>query len=305
MAQVYFSKFNINSEIYEIYKDDNIRLNILDEILYKIDTNVVYEEVGENDNPDSVCKYKFCELEKDYDNKTITGRLVKIFKGELQSYNKELDKVDIINADDCASSCTFFFDLKLEQIAFITRRDFGYNQFNRYFKALIEMYFDNISFEIFLENNIDELKEKIYSFQKILSVDITIIPPNANEDEFEILLGMSAEEFKESRATKYTQRLDVSSKSKYGIEPRSRFFDRVIYGVGKGYGEMVVRGKNKQGEMMTITSSTDTPYKRWIPDNEKDSIIAFRERASAFINELVAKKMELKLNGGSSKNQQY
>ncbi|MGF7431082.1 hypothetical protein PQ689_03270 [Thermoanaerobacterium thermosaccharolyticum] len=292
MAQMYFSKFNINSEIYEVYKDDNIRIKILDDILNKMDAQAVYEE---EDNQQTT-KYKFCDLSKNYENKSVAGRLVKIFKGELQSYDEKQDTVNIVGADDCASSCTFYFDLKTEEIAFITRRDFGYNQFNKYFKILLETYFDDISFEIFLENNIDELKEKIYSFKKILSAEVIIVPPNANTEDFDKLFGTTAQEFKESNATKYTQRLEVSSKSKQGINPKNSFFERMFFGVGKGYGEMTVKGRNKQDEIMTITSSEDTPYKRQIPDIEKDSIVAFAERAASFIKELVLKKMELNLN---------
>ncbi len=298
---MYFSKFNINSEIYAVYKDDTIRQKILNDVLNLIDTKIIYEEqVNEQ-----IYRYKFCDLEKDFGNRTITGRLVKIFKGEVQSYNSEEDTIDIKESDDCASSCTFFFDLKTEQIAFITRRDFGYNQFNGFFKKLIEMYFTDITFEIFLENNINELKERIYSFTKIISTEAIIIPPNANTADFEVLFGTTAKEFEESNATKYTQRFEVSSRSDKGINPRNSFFDRIFFGIGKGYGEMIVKGKDRNGENATITSSEDTPYKKQIPDIEKDSIIAFAERGELGISELIAKKMELKLDERKKDKTQY
>lgn len=301
MAQMYFSKFNINSEIYEVYKDDNIRIKILDDILQKMDADMTYEEPTKNDNKDI---YKFCNLEKNFADRTITGRLVKIFKGELQSYDEKKDTINIVEKDDLASSCTFYFDLKTEQIAFITRKDIGYNQFNYFFKQLLELYFDDISFEIFLENNINELKEKIYSFKKILNTEVVIIPPNANTNDFDILFGTSAEEFKESKATKYTQRLEVPSKSKQGINPKSKFFDRMIFGIGKGYGQMTIKGKNKENELITITSAEDTPYKKPIPNVEKDSITAFAERGKAYITELVGKKVELKLDETTEKTRE-
>lgn len=289
---MYFSKFNINSEIYAVYKDDRVRLRILDDVLEKIDTKIIYEEEVNG----QIYRYKFCDLEKDYANRTVTGRLVKIFKGEVQSYNSEEDTIDFKESDDCASSCTFYFDLKTEQIAFITRRDFGYNQFNGYFKRLIENYFTDITFEIFLENNINELKERIYSFKKIISAEAVIIPPNANTADFDVLFGTTAKEFEESNATKYTQRFDVPSRSDKGINPRNSFFERIFFGIAKGYGEMTVKGKDRYGENDTVTSSVDTPYKKQIPDTEKDSIVAFAERGELGISELMAKKMELKLD---------
>lgn len=309
MAQIYFSKFNINSEIYAIYKDDKLKEKILDDILEKIDTETIIEESVEDkgnkgieeiqeseENEDKIYRYKFCNLEKNYDNRTVTGRLVKIFKGEVQSYDEEKDTINIEEKDDCASSCTFHFDLKREQIAFITRRDFGYKQFNKYFKELVETYFENISFEIFLENNIDDLKEKIYSFSKLLSVEIVIIPPNASTNDFDTLFGTSKKDVEESNATKYTQRLDVSTKSPNGINARTNFFDRMFFGIAKGYGQITAKGKNNFNQLMTVTSDEDAPYKRPILDVEKDSIIAFKEKANDYIIELVSQKMELKLD---------
>lgn len=292
MAQMYFSKFNINSEIYEIYEDDSIRVKILDDILNKMDTDIIYEEEKGNEN----YRYKFCDLEKNVNDRTVTGRLVKIFTGEVQSYNDQEDTVDIRESEDCASSCTFHFDLKTEQIAFITRRDFGYNQFNQYFKILLEMHIESITFEMFLENNINELRKKIYNFKKIISTEVVIIPPNANTDDFEALFGTSADEFRESNATKYTQRLDIPSRNDKGINPKTNFFERMFFGIAKGYGEMTVKGKDQNKENITITSAEDTPYKKTIPDNEKDSIIAFAERGATAIIELVSKKMELRVN---------
>ena len=36
MAQIYFSKFNINSEIYKVYDDDGLKDKILKEVFEKI-----------------------------------------------------------------------------------------------------------------------------------------------------------------------------------------------------------------------------------------------------------------------------
>ena len=84
-------------------------------------------------------------IDKNSKNKVICGRLVKIYEGEIQSYDAKNDTVITSNANNCAASSTFYFDLKSEEIAFITRNALGYNQFNKYFKALVEKYFEDIT----------------------------------------------------------------------------------------------------------------------------------------------------------------
>lgn len=297
MAQMYFSKVNINSEIFSVYKDENLKNRILDDAFNKMNTEESYEEKDNNalDGEEILCRYKFCDLEKDYTERTITGRLVKIYPAEIQSYNSEKDTVDTKKTNDSAASCTFYFDARTEQIAFITRNNFGYNQFNNYFKILLEKIVKDISFELFLETNIMEFKEKIKRLQKILSMDVIIVPPNANTYEFQDLFGITAQEFEESGATIYEQKLQIPSKAKRGLNVDGSFFERMFFGVGKGYGEMTVKGKNKDNLIQTITSKEDAPHKEPIPDEEKDSIIAFRERAKEFVLALVARKNMLKI----------
>ena len=92
MAQMYFSKFNINSEIYEVYKDEGLKDKILKNVFDAMDEQRVYEETDRStDEEDKTVTYKFCDLEKDETKMSITGRLVKIFQAELQSYDKKND----------------------------------------------------------------------------------------------------------------------------------------------------------------------------------------------------------------------
>ena len=69
MALIYFSKFNINSKIYEVYNNPELEKEILDDVFEKIDT--VQEFIGEyksNDGTDTKMefRYKFCDIEKDH-----------------------------------------------------------------------------------------------------------------------------------------------------------------------------------------------------------------------------------------------
>lgn len=284
MAFMYFSKFNINSQIFDVYKEPALQEKILNLVFQRIDSTEAVE--GE----DEESKYKFCDIIKDYDNFTVAGRLVKIFDGEEQTYDPVEDTVTTIWQQDKAESCTFCFDLKTEQIAFIIRRGLKYRQFNKYFKLLIEKHFPEDAFEVYLENNVGELKKKISAMQRILSIESTIIPPNANEAEYDLLFGATRDEIRKSGATLYRQGLEITAKSKKSIMINNGLVNRMFYAISKGYGELVAKGRDRDNTPITIKSDEDAPYVAAIPEQEKDSLTAFRERALPEIDKLVAEK---------------
>lgn len=291
MAQMYFSKFNINSEIYEVYKDENLKDKILKKVFKVMDDDKIYVETDKSaDEEDKSVTYKFCDLKKDKDSMSITGRLVKIFQGELQSYDEKNDTVNTRNADNCAASATFFFDLKNEEIAFITRNSLGYNQFNNYFKILIDSYFEDFSFEIFLENNVGELKKKLYSMKRVLSVESVIIPPNANHQDFDEIFGPTKEEFEESGATKAISKVEVPAKGNKKINIKGSYFNRILLAIKKGYATLTVKGQDDNNESNTITSEEHAPYKKTIPEKEKDNLTLFKDRAIVCIRQLLNDK---------------
>lgn len=306
MAKMYFYKFNINSKIYDVYKNPELQDEILQQVFEAIDTDLSVklpkydEEALESD-----IEYKFCDIDKDKENRIITGRLVKIFDGETQSYDRSHDTVTTNFEEDKASSATFCFDVNHEEIAFITRVGFRYLQFGRVFKLLLEKVFQEDSFVLVLEKNVGELKEKVYALKRVIKVNTSIIPPNANESEFENLLGPSVAEFRETGATKYTQGIEVPVKGKGTINAHTTFFERIFYAIGKGYAEMVVDGRDAENEKVSISSDEDTPYKDTIPDVEKDSIPAFRERAGISIAKLLRDKNKIKLRSEVSDKEEH
>ena len=157
MAKVYFYKFNINSEIYDVYADATLQDEILLKVYESITTNLsVLEEYRDKDSEeDKIVEYKFCDIDKDPNNLIVTGRLVKIYDGEAQSYDRKRDTVDTVFEEDRAASATFCFDIRREEIAFITRVGFRYLQFGKYFKMLLEQIFPENSFELILEKMLD------------------------------------------------------------------------------------------------------------------------------------------------------
>lgn len=297
MAQIYFSKFNINSEIYKVYDDDSLKDKILKDVFDKMDEHARHtEKEKRRGEEEKDVTYKFCDLKKDEKNKTICGRLVKIYEGELQSYDVEKDTVITSNANNCAASSTFYFDLKNEELAFITRNALGYNQFNKCFKALVEKYFEDITFEIFLENNIGELRKKLNAMSRILSVESVIIPPNANHDDFSKIFGPTKEEVKESGATKVISKMEVSAKSKNKLNIDTDYFKRVLLAIKKGYASLTAKGRDENNENCTVTSEEDAPYKATISDKEKDDLEYFSLKAGTELEKLLKSKQSEEIN---------
>lgn len=300
MAQMYFYKFNINSEIYDVYKDDSLQQKILEIVFAKIDSNLSYKVRSSEEEKGT--EYKFCDLAKNADNMTITGRLVKIYDGETESYDRKKDTVKQIYEEDKAASATFYFDLRNEEIAFITRQGFGYKQFGTCFKTLLETVFPENAFELILEKNVGQLKEKIYIMNRVIKVNSVMVPPNANEDEFKTLLGATVDEFKDTKATKYVQGLEVSARGTNSINVKTKFFDRIFYAIGKGYAKLSVEGRNAFNEKITVDSDEDAPYKLPISEKEKDSIPAFMEKATVNINALLYNKSMMRLENSGDEN---
>lgn len=280
MPNMYFAKINVNSNIYEVYKNPEM----LDKILNNLLLSINQEEKIQIDGGDWI---KFIHLDKDIEKRFIVGRLVKIFEDDIEIYDAEKDDVKPLSTKELAKSVTFYFDLRSEIVAFTTGRSLGYQQFVRYFNELINKYSKDAEFEVFLKKNSDVLNQQIKQLKSVSKVDITLVPPNSNEEEFDDLFPKSGDEIKETKATKIQQLLSAPKKS-LGMNIESSYFKRIINGVVKGFGTVTVTGKNRDGEERTITSEKDAPQKRFIPNTAKNSIPAIKEFGRAYIVELLA-----------------
>lgn len=281
MANVYFAKVNVNSEIYDVYEKPEQLDRILDQLLLAIDQKKM---VKQDD-----CWVKFISIEKDISKRFVAGRLVKIFEDDIEFYDDQKDDVSPLPQKQLARSVTFYFDLRSEYVAFTTGRYFGHNQFNRYFKAMLDAHVEDVEFEVFLEKNADDLKSILQKFKKILRINITLIPPNNNRTAFERMF-VNATELKQMKVTKIQQSM-ISSAKTDGIVAKSDYVDRLIEGVAVGYGEMSVSGKGPDGGNLTVTSEKDAPHKRYIHENIKTSIPGIIEAGRAYISELMGRKI--------------
>ena len=284
MSYMYFGKVNINSNIFEVYNNPSKIGEILKYLFEAIDQEKRLK-VDEKNN----IWAKFINIEKDYAKQYISGRIVKIFEDDIETYDAITDDVSPLPNKDLAKSVPFFFDFRNEIVVFTTTNGFRSGKVVDYFNKLINSYSKDIKFEVFLMQNIKEIKEQISKFKKISRVEYTLVPPNSNKDDFMDLFPHDYDEITEIGATKIEQSFSTSAKGN-GVNIASRLFNRVIKAVSMGYGIIKLSGKNKENAKLDITSEETAPYKEYIPETQKNSITEIKERGRAGIVTLLANR---------------
>lgn len=280
MAKMYFSKFNVNSNIDEVYKKEITISEILKDVFHTMDEKqeliekdyyTIQDEKGDRHRIEEKTKYKFFNLHKDQDKMIIGGRLLKLKDDKVEKLTgTEIEELII---KDRVISITFLFDLKTELIAFTVRKGFGYNQFNEHFQNLINSYFEERHFEIFLENNIDFMKEEVKKFQWIGKVEATIIPPNSNDDAIKELLDIEVKACLEDGIGKKITNLFALDKVSKGVKKTSAMFKRFMFASANGYGNLILKGTNSDGDMIEFNSKENVPYTKIISDDDKHNIV--------------------------------
>lgn len=283
MSNMFFAKFNLSSNIHKAYKDNQVKTKTLQRIIAGVNQNRSITDVYNNE-------FKFCELIKDVDNMYIAGRLVKIYEDEIETYNRADDTTDSSHQKDLANTVTFYFDVAHEEIAFCPKRGFGRTEFIDRFKLLLEDFFEDLEFEIIIEQNFKEFESIVQGMHKVLSAKLTLIPPNdPNYDKFKEIYGRSFEEIEETKSTKYIQEIQVSKKSEQTINTSGAFFKNSYFALANGYGKMIVEDFNGY----KVSSEEKAPYKEYIGSTSRDIVTHVIESGKKYILKLLQTKNEL------------
>lgn len=281
MPRVYFAKFNFNEEIYNIYSDEKKRAELLFKLYDGISTNVSLR--------DSDGTFKFITLDKDPEKFVINGRVVLYAPGVHASYNQVEDDVTEIKDEKMAQYVTFSFNIEKEIIGFVPKRLFGRNQFIEKFTQLLEACCDIGEVKIYVESDLKKLQERLKVFSFVKEVNVKVIPPNGDKEDFAALMGSNADQIKETNATKF--QMNFAGTAKKGLNIAAAYIQKWIGAVTRGYGEMIVSGKNQSKEDVTVNSKDDAPFTRPISANAKDSIPEIMEKTRAGISELLILKV--------------
>lgn len=290
MSIMYLAKVNLTKGIFDVY-DQKINIDtVISEIYNKLTDSVVYNTSANYNYRDSMgnrkkmlqkSQYGITELEK-HEDFIITGKV-------LRTYDKPAEevvngKVKEIFAQENVS-IYFYFDVKNELIAFSERQSFGYNQFMRAFEHILNKGMKGYKFEIFLQKDNDVLQQKLDELVIISAFKATLIPPNSNEDDLQMLREnlQYIADCKETNANKVKiemQSIDANT----SLKRESRYMQDIMKAVSKGYGDITTYGIAQNGKRRIISSNTDAALTRVIDENmgkksyddeAKDFITAF------------------------------
>lgn len=309
MANVYYAKLNINSEIFKVYAGEVKISDILDALYEKINDKVEYvkthtwsqKTVNGFEEKQSEEIYCFSNIEKNNDSRRyIHGRVIRRFPLFTEEYDEDTRNVRKIVHENNAVSINFYFDVDSEIITFCTRRNFGQLQFVDAFKELINECMSSVHFELFLIKDFLNIKERLKTVHKITRIKSVVIPPNANEEHLKELYDASIKNMEEANVAKRTSIFEVSHKSDKGININSKMVAEELdineagtaYKKERGYGKIEAQGEHRDGSKFSYDSDVDSPYITLIDEENKNITSYFVEASRNGIAILLARKIE-------------
>lgn len=290
MAYMYLCKVSVNNKNYNM--DESVLQKELNNMVISLDSKL------SSVLPDNKGIVKFITLEKNIELGYVAGRLIKIFKDDLKIYDSLSDDIVDLPNDKLARSATFYFDIAHEMVAFTVGQYFSKNQFCQYLERLLNAHVDKEIFKVSLRLNEDEFREKLAAFEKIIKINISIIPKNPGRNDFNNWYA-TPETMETVRATELRQ-IYISEKSnETGLDIDNPYMNNMINGVSSGYGKMEVVGVGIAGDTFSVNSAKDAVEKKYIDNNQKFSISSIKEIGEKFIISVLSKKL---IRGQNGKN---
>jgi len=306
---LYFSKININSHIFEIYKKPSKLKQILNLLLINIEDDIEYkkEDLITLDDGQTISQdatYRFSSINKldgEFD-KTIVGSIIKSSKLFAKEIDKETNEIKVksIHNDEIIQ---FYFDLFKETVAFYTTNRFGYMDFNHVFKELIgksmEKTGTDYSFEVSLLReglNLDNIKQELKKIGKIEILTIKIIPPNP-DDGFLDEIHRNGEEYlnmiNDGNVTNTS--IILTSKAPQGLKLDSKIVNSELdkinmihsnltaeEAIKKGYA--TVDATSKGGRL--YSTNNNKPIKNTLEENDMQSILDYAKACKKAVQSL-------------------
>ncbi len=283
MSKLFFSKMNINDEIYQVY-DGTANINdLLNEIYSGINNReAIYDDKGG--------RYKLFDLDK-HENNTIHGRLGYIKSGVHSSYNPDTDTAIDIEDKNKIEYVTFYFDVYNEMLVHTVLPIMRKERILTIFEGLIKQSTD-IGVKFIIETDMRSLNNKLSKFEIIKKVVLNLVPPNGDKNEFASLFSVNADKVADAEATSIKQQ--YSTRSSEGLNKDSSLIRDAKDGIALGYANGIFHGADAHGEKLEVNTISNTPYTKDIPDRENKSKSSIAEKARAGISALLFLKAEIR-----------
>lgn len=284
MSKLFFAKMNINADIYDVYND----VKSLDDLLKKVyigvnNKTIIYDDKGG--------RYKFFDLDLYEDNSRISGRLGFIKKGIHSTYDPDKDTAIDKEDNNKIEYITFYLDVYNEMLAFTVTPSLTKKKVLDTFSKLIKESSD-IGVVFVLETDIRKLESEIKKMKILRRVSLNLVPPNGDKDQFGRLFSLNANTVAGSGATQLKQ--SYGTLKKEGLNKDSELISNAIDGITLGYADGKFEGKDFQEENFEINTEDDTPYSRYIRDNQNKDKSVISEKGRAGIVDLLAYKAQVR-----------
>ena len=230
-----------------------------------------------------------------YDKNYVVGRLIEIFQDDLSLYDKKKDDIDSISQSELSRDVPFYFNWKSEIVAFVPSQKFNRKKFLVCFEELLNKIYGQSMFSVYLKSNISDLTKQFNSFSKVSEIQITLVPPNSNKEEFDDLFPKNGAEIEETEGTKFNLKISAPY-SKTGINMYASLIQRAIKGVSKGFGKFLAIGKDSSGNNKRLSSDQNAPQRKTIKDNLRNSLNEIAALGRAGENEILASELRKKVD---------
>lgn len=296
MSIMYLAKVNLTAGIFDVY-DKKLSMEDVTKIIYteltdineyKVQSKTNYRDTfGNKKREFQKSVYQFGELNKQ-DDMIITGKLVRTFEKPTEYIDASSGKV-LKKINQESVSIYFYFDVKNELIAFSERQSFGYNQFTKAFNYLLNLNTKGYRFEIFLQKDNQLLQEKIKRLKQVKNVKATLIPPNSNEDDIQVLKNTFSyiEDCKSVNANRIKIEMSVDD-DRDSLKMESKYMQDIFSAVALGYGDITTFGINNNGKKQVISSNQDAALTRVVSESLGE--YEYNEEAKNFILEFLLRK---------------
>lgn len=283
MSKLFFSKMNINDEIYQVY-EGKIQIDDLLNEIYKNLTNK--DSIHEDDG----ARYKLFDIDK-LENNIIQGRLGYIKPGVHSSYDPDKDTAIDIEDKNKMDYITFYFDVQNEMFVYTITPVLTKKRVLLMLESLIKRS-TGIGVKFVMEANMREVNQELRNFHVLKKVILDVVPPNGDKNEFASLFSLNAETVAESGATSIKQQ--YSTRSAEGINKESKLIKNAKDGISLGYAEGEFLGVDIHGEIIDFKTTKSAPYTKTIRNEESKSKSIISEKARAGISSILSFKASIR-----------
>ncbi|TVV27240.1 DUF4747 family protein [Weissella cibaria] len=269
MSSIYFAKMNINEQIYEVYREEKNITDLLRTIAESISHNV---SISMEDGSE----LRLFNVDQSESLMQISGFLGDIRTEERATFDVEHQTAIDQAVENALEYVTFFFDIEQEILAFTTSVKLSRKKILNFFENVIKEKSD-IGVAFMMYTDIEDFSYKIKSMEKVTTAQFKLVPPNGDKEDFEALYKIAPKFLEETEATNFKQ--EFSTRKKAGINLESNLMESYIEGVGLGYAQVTMKGKDDSGESVEVKSESDSPLKVIVSTALSHSKPAIKEQA--------------------------